>query len=218
MDHGRAMDRGRVALRAVGVAAGIGVLGGLLLLPVTAYALTVAERMPLLYAPVVGAWFLPVVTALVVVCRPGAGLIAATVAGLVMSLGSGFGLLAVPGMVALGVVLELTLAVRLYRRWGNRIFAIGIVVACLLHALSAWRRLDLASAGVPAQVAFVGLLLISALGTLVLARLLARVLDGTAVTRGLGPREASAQPSNRLAEDGGWQYDGGLARKPDTTP
>jgi ABC-type thiamin/hydroxymethylpyrimidine transport system permease subunit len=201
-------------LRAIGVTVAIGVLGGLLLLPVTAYALTVAERMPLLYAPVVGAWFLPVVTALVVVARPGAGIIAATVAGLLMSLGSGLGLLAVPGMVALGVVLEAALAVRLYRRWGNPILVIGIGIACLLHALSAWNRFDLASLGMPAQLAFVGFLLISALGTLVLARLAARVLEGTAVTRGLGPKGGAVQPSDRLAPDVEWQYDGGLATRP----
>ena len=208
------MERRAVYLRAIAVAIGIGVLGGLLLLPVTGYALTVAERMPLLYAPVVGAWFLPVVTALVVVGRPGAGLIAGTVAGLVMSLGTGLGM---PGMIALGAVLELTLAVRLYRRWGNRIVGVGIVVACLLHVLSAWSRLGISSAGIPAQLAFVGLLLISALGTLVLARLIARVLDGSAVTRGLGPRGENGKP-DQLAANAGWQYDGGLARKPDTTP
>jgi ABC-type thiamin/hydroxymethylpyrimidine transport system permease subunit len=212
------MGRGRGVLRALGVAAGIGVLGGLLLLPVTAYALTVAERMPLLYAPVAGAWFLPVVTAMVVVGRPGAGIVAGAVAGLMMSLGAGPGLSSVPGMAALGLLLELTLAARLYRRLGNRIFAVGIVIACLLHALSAWRRLDLASIGIPGQVAFVGLLLISALGTLVLARLAARLLEGSALTRGLGPRPAPSRGDDRVAVGAGWRYDGGLARKPDTTP
>ena len=210
------MRRGTVLARALGVSVGIGVLGGLLLLPVTAYALTVAERMPLLYAPVAGAWFLPVLAAMVVVGRPGAGVLAALVAGLTMSIGSPFGLQGVPGMVALGVVLEVTLAVRLYRHWGNRIFAVGIVVACLLHALSMWRRLDLPSLGIPAAVAFVALLLASALGTLVLARLIARLLEGTALTRGLGPRR---QPEgDQLAVENGWQYDGGLAQRPDTTP
>src|SRR3712207_420301 len=135
------MQSARAWLRAAAVAVGIGALGGVLL-PVTAYALTVAERMPLLYAPVVGAWFLPVLTALVVVGRPGAGVVAGAVAGLVMGLGSEVGLRALPGMVLLGVVLEVVLALGLYRRWGNRIFLVGIFVACTLHVLSAWRRLD----------------------------------------------------------------------------
>jgi hypothetical protein len=212
------MERGGTLLRALGWAIGIGVLGGLMLLPVTAYALTVAERLPLLYAPVVGAWFLPVLTALLVVGRPGAGLVAAGVVGLMMSIGTG-SLQSVPGMLALGLVLELTLAARRYRRWGNRVFAVGIVVACGLHALTAWRRLDLESIGLPAQVAFVALLLTSALGTLVLARLAGRMLEGTRLTRGLGPRQAAAdQAENPVAVVAGWQYDGGLARKPDTTP
>ncbi len=205
-----------VLARALAVTVAIGVLGGLLLLPVTDYALTVAERMPLLYAPVAGAWFLPVLTAMVVVGRPGAGVLAALVAGLTMSIGSPLGLQAVPGMVALGEVLEVTLAVRLYRRWGNAIFGVGIVVACLLHALSAWRRLDLPSLGIPAAVAFVALLLASALGTLVLARLIARMLEARALTRGLGPRGPS--DAGRLAVENGWQYDGGLAQRPEKTP
>lgn len=193
-------------------------LGGLMLLPVTAYALTVSERMPLLYAPVVGAWFLPALTALVVVARPGAGVVAAAVSGLIMSLGSGLGMLAVPGMVALGLVLELTLATRLYRDWENRIFVVGIVLAGVLASASAWRRLDLGSVGIPAQLAFVALLMISALCALILARLAARLLDGSVLTRGLGPRSRRGEESDQVAVDGGWQYDGGLARKPDTTP
>jgi ABC-type thiamin/hydroxymethylpyrimidine transport system permease subunit len=204
--------------RAIGLAVLVGVLGGLLLLPVTGYALTVAQRLPLLYAPVAGAWFLPVVTAMVVVGRPGAGVVAGAVAGLVMSIASPIGLQAIPGMIVLGLVIELTLAARLYRRWGNRILAVGIGIACFLHALSAWRRLDLVSLGIPAQLAFAALLLISALGTLVLARLAARMLEGTALTRGLGPRSTPAQNDDRVAAGAGWQYDGGLARKPDTTP
>ncbi len=210
------MKRGTVLARALGLSMGIGVLGGLLLLPVTAYALTVAERLPLLYAPVVGAWLLPVLTAMVVVGRPGAGVLAALMAGLTMGIGSPIGLQAVPGMVALGVVLEVTLAVRLYRRWGNAIFGVGIVVACLLHAVRVWQRLELPSLGIPAGVAFMALLLVSALGTLLLARLLARLLEGTALTLGLGPR--SLNDADRLAVENGWQYDGGLAQRPETTP
>ena len=210
------MERRAAYLRSLAVAVGIGVLGGLLLLPVTAYAITVAERLPLLYAPVAGAWFLPIVTALVAVGRPGAGVTAGAVAGLVMSVGTEIGLRALPGMVVLGLVLEVVLAIGLYRRWGTRILLTGILIACALHAFSVWRRLDLVSMGIPAQLAFVGLLLISAIGSLALARLAARVLEGTSLMRGLGPRPAPAKPS--LAVDHGWQYDGGLARKPDTTP
>jgi hypothetical protein len=212
------MGRGRGVLRALGVAVGIGVLSGLLLLPVTAYALTVAHRMPLLYAPVAGAWFLPVLTAMVVVGRPGAGVIASGLAGLMMSIGGASALSTVPGMIALGALLELTLAVRLYRWWGNRILAVGVVIACLVYAISAWGKLDLASIGIAAQIAFVALLLISAIGTLVLARLVARLLEGSVLTRGLGPRSAPAEGDDRVAVGAGWQYDGGLASKPETTP
>jgi energy-coupling factor transport system substrate-specific component len=177
-----------VTLRAVGLVVGIGVLGGLLLIPVNTYAATVARGIPLLYAPVVGAWLLPVLTSMLVVRRPGAGLGAAIVAGLVNVPTTSYGLRALVTMAMVGVFVELAIALTLYRRWDRWIFGIAIVVACVLYGFVTWRSLDVGSIGLPAQLAFFALLVLSGLGALVLAVLLARLLEDTPLTRGVPPR------------------------------
>ena len=180
--------RSSVHLRAIAVVLGIGILGGLLLIPVNTYAATVARGVPLLYAPVVGAWLLPVLTSMLTVRRPGAGLVAALVAGLVNVPTTSYGFRALVTMAMIGLFLELAVAVTLYRRWDRWVFAVAIVVACALYGIVTWRSLDVGSIGLPSQVAFFALLVLSGLGSLVLASIAARVLADTRLTRGLAPR------------------------------
>jgi energy-coupling factor transport system substrate-specific component len=185
-------------LRGVAVVLCIGLLGGLLLIPVNTYAATVARGIPLLYAPVVGAWLLPVLTSMLTVRRPGAGLGAAVVAGLVNVPTTSYGLRAFVTMAMIGIFLELAVALTLYRRWDRWIFAIAIAAACVLYGVVTWRSLEVGSIGVPAQLAFFGLLLLSGIGALVLAAVVARMLADTPLTRGVAP-------SPRLrAEAAGW--------------
>jgi energy-coupling factor transport system substrate-specific component len=197
--------------RVIAVVVGIGVLGGLLLIPVNTYAATVARGIPLLYAPVVGAWLLPVLTSMHAVRRPGAGLAAAVVAGLVNVPTTSYGVRALITMVMIGVFLELAIAITLYRRWDRWIFAAAILSACALYSIVTWRSLDVGSIGLPAQLAFFALLMLSGVGALVLAVLAARVL-------GHAPIVAAARPAEPLVTDGGWRYDGRSATKPETTP
>lgn len=190
-----------VTLRAVAVVVGIGVLGGLLLIPVNTYAATVARGIPLLYAPVVGAWLLPVLTSMLTVRRPGAGLGAAVVAGLVNVPTSAYGFRAIITMAMVGVFLELAIAVTRYRRWDRLTFGLAILVACLLYGFVTWRSLDVGSIGLPAQLAFFALLVLSGLGALVLASIFARLLADTPLTRGMAPRRRSSDADGWLMPD-----------------
>ncbi len=197
--------------RAIAVVVGIGIMGGLLLIPVNTYAATVARGIPLLYAPVVGAWLLPVLTSMLTVRRPGAGLAAAVVAGLVNVPTTSYGLRALVTLTMIGIFLELAIAVTLYRRWDRWIFGVAIMAACALYGVITWWSLDVGSIGLSSQLAFFALLVLSGMGALVLAILAARMLTQTPVVNGKREREP-------LVTDGGWRYDGKSATKPGTTP
>ena len=195
------MTERSVVLRTVGLVVGIGLLGGLLLIPVNTYAATVARGIPLLFAPVVGAWLLPVLTSMLTVRRPGAGIGAAVVAGLVNVPTTSYGLRALITMAMVGVFLELAIALTLYRRWDRWIFGVAIVAACVLYGFVTWRSLDVGSLGLPAQLAFFALLVLSGLGALVLAAILERVLSGTRLTRGVTPRPRSGADGWLMPQD-----------------
>jgi energy-coupling factor transport system substrate-specific component len=203
-----------VRLRTLAIALGIGLLGGILLIPVNTYAATVARGIPLLYAPVVGAWLLPAVTSMLAVRRPGAGLLAALVAGLVNVPTTSYGFRALVTMAMVGVFLELAIAVTLYRRWDRRIFAVAIVVACVLYGFVTWRSLDVGSIGLPAQLAFFALLVMSGLGALVLAAIAARVMAQSPLV----PAHRGSDEPEPMVTDAGWRYDGRSATKPETIP
>jgi energy-coupling factor transport system substrate-specific component len=192
------VNRRTVYLRTLAVAVGIGVLGGLLLIPVNAYAVKVAPMIPLLYAPIVGVWLLPVVTSMLTLRRPGAGIVTALVAGFVNLPLATYGFRAFLSMVVIGVFLELAIALTLYRRWGKPVFAVALAVASILVAALTWRGLRLESAELPEQVAFVALLIAGVEGSLVLAALFARLLEETRLTRGLAPRGRPTRSSERL--------------------
>ena len=208
------MERRAVYLRSLTVAAGIGVLGALLLLPVSAYAVTIAPGAPLLYAPIVGLWALPVLTSMLALRRPGAGMVTALVAGLLNLPFGPYGVRALLSVVAVALVLELAAALTRYRRWNPSYFAIVLAAAVVLFAGLAWRAYGLDGAGVPVQLAFVALELVSMQGSLVLAAMLARLIEHSPAGRWARAPEGRAH----VAEGAGWRYDGGLARKPDTTP
>jgi energy-coupling factor transport system substrate-specific component len=191
----------KVYLRTLAVAVGIGVLGGLLLIPVSAYGVRIAPELPLLYAPAVGAWMLPVLTSMLTLRRPGAGLLTALVAGLVNLPVASYGFRAFLSMVIVGLFLELAIAVTLYRRWSKPVFAVALAVGSLLFGLAAWRGLGLDTAGLPIQVLFLTLMVLSSEGALVLAALFARLLEDTRLARGLQPRGRVTRSNKRLALD-----------------
>ncbi|WP_157981614.1 ECF transporter S component [Protaetiibacter intestinalis] len=190
---------GRFTTRYLLSCAAIGVAGGLLLIPANLYAATVAKGVPLLYAPVVGVWILPVVVALALLRRPGAGVLSALVAGLVTIPASPNGAAAVITMLMIGVLLELPFAVLLYRRWHPAIFLSAAVVLAVLYGFVTWRSLDVASLAPWAQATFIALLLVSAVVGTLLGRAIARAVERTGVTRGIsytGPKPtADAAPA-----------------------
>lgn len=165
--------------------AAIGVAGGLLLIPANLYAGTVAKGVPLLYAPIVGVWILPVIVALALLRRPGAGLLTAFVAGLVTIPASPNGTGAVITMLLIGVLLELPFAVLLYRRWHPAVFLAATVVIAVLYGFVTWRSLNVAALAPWAQVTFVALLIVSGVAGTLLGLLLARRVERTGVTRGI---------------------------------
>jgi energy-coupling factor transport system substrate-specific component len=192
-----------VIVRAVGLVVVLGLLGGLLLIPVNTYAATVARGIPLLYAPVVGAWLLPVLTSMLTIRRPGAGIGAAIVAGLVNVPTTSYGLRALVTMAMIGLFLELAVALTRYRRWDRWIFGVAIIAACVLYGFVTWRSLDVGSIGFPAQLAFFALLVLSGLGALILAVVIARLLADTPLTRGVAPRPRSTGADGwRMPNDG----------------
>jgi len=212
--EGAFVGRGSVHWRAIAVVFGIGILGGLLLVPVNTYAATVARGIPLLYAPVVGAWLLPVLTSMLTVRRPGAGIVAALVAGLVNVPTTSYGFRALVTMAMIGLFLELAVALTLYRRWDRWTFGVAIVVACALYGVVTWRSLDVGSMDPLSQLAFFACLVLSGLGALVIALTAARLLRQS-------PHLSGAVPADRrrpLVTDGGWRYDGKSATRPETTP
>lgn len=211
------MERRDAYLRSLAVAAGIGVVSALLLIPVSAYAVTIAPDAPLLYAPIVGLWALPVLTSMLALRRPGVGMVTALVAGVLnLPLGA-YGARALLSVVAVALILELAVGAAGYRRWRKSYFAIVLAVAVLLLAGLAWRGLGLDRAGMPVQLAFVALELISVQGAVVLAGVLSRLIEHSPAGRWAVARGAAAR-SRQVAGGDGWQYDGGLAKKPDTTP
>ena len=212
------MERRAAYLRSLAVAAGIGVLGALLFIPVSAYAVTIAPDAPLLYAPIVGLWTLPVLASVLALRRPGVGMLTALVAGLASMPLSGYGYRALLSAVAVALVLEIALALARYRRWDKTYLAIVLAIEVLVLNAIGWGtllRLDAAPLGV--QLAYLPISLISVGGALVLAALLARLIENSSVGRWVAAPDGAGEAA-RVAGASGWQYDGGLAKRPDTTP
>ncbi|WP_168200377.1 ECF transporter S component [Protaetiibacter larvae] len=186
---------GRFTTRYLLSCAAIGVAGGLLLIPANLYAGTVAKGVPLLYAPIVGVWILPVVIALALLRRPGAGVLTALIAGIVTIPSSPNGAGAVITMLMIGVLLELPFAVLLYRRWHPAIFLVATAVLAALYGFVTWRSLDVASQPTWAQITFVALLIVSGLVGAVVGLAIARAVERTGVTRGVS-RDRTAQATS----------------------
>ena len=180
--------------------AAIGVAGGLLLIPVNNYAATIAKGVPLLYAPVVGFWLLPVIVSMVLLRRPAAGVLAALFAGLVNVPTTPYGAQAVVTMVMIGVLVELPFAVTLYKRWGYWLFAGTVLVISALYGGVTWRSLDLASLATWAQVTFFALLIGSGQLAVFLGHLVARRVEKTGVTRGVSRPQAVSSRTEREVE------------------
>ena len=180
--------------------AAIGVAGGLLLIPVNNYAATIAKGVPLLYAPVVGFWLLPVIVSMVLLRRPAAGVLAALFAGLVNVPTTPYGAQAVVTMVMIGVLVELPFAVTLYKRWGYWLFAGTVLVISALYGGVTWRSLDLASLATWAQVTFFALLIGSGQLAVFLGHLVARRVETTGVTRGVSRPQAVSSRTEREVE------------------
>jgi len=187
---------GRFTTRYLLTCAAVGVAGGLLLIPANLYAGTVAKGIPLLYAPIVGIWVLPVVVALALLRRPGAGVITALIAGIVTIPSSPNGVGAVITMLMIGALLELPFAVLLYRRWHPAVFLVATVVLAVLYGFVTWRSLDVASQPAWAQVTFIALLIVSGAAGAIVGLVVARAVERTGVTRGVSrPRGAASTPT-----------------------
>ena len=180
--------------------AAIGVAGGLLLIPVNNYAATIAKGVPLLYAPVVGFWLLPVIVSMVLLRRPAAGVLAALFAGLVNVPTTPYGPQAVVTMVMVGVLVELPFAVTLYRRWGYWPFAGTVLVISGLYGAVTWTSLNVASLAPWAQVTFFVLLIGSGQLAVWLGHLVARGVEKTGVTRGVSRPQAVSSRTGRTLE------------------
>ena len=180
--------------------AAMGVAGGLLLIPVNNYAATIAKGVPLLYAPVVGFWLLPVIVSMVLLRRPAAGVLAALFAGLVNVPTTPYGPQAVVTMLMVGVLVELPFAATLYRRWGYWLFAGVVLVISALYGGVTWNSLNVASLAPWAQITFFALLVGSGQLAVFVGHLVARRVEQTGVTRGVSRPQAVSSRAGRTLE------------------
>lgn len=172
--------------------AAIGAAGGVLLIPANNIAAAISAALPLLYAAIVGVWVVPSVVALDLIRRPGAAVLTSLFAGLVLVPFTPYGVRSVITCLIFGVILELPFLVTRYRRWSPWIFVASTVVLLSLYSLLAYRTYDVGSFPLWAQIAFFGLMLVSALLFTGLSLLLASRLRTAGVARALRRQNAPA--------------------------
>lgn len=176
--------------------AAIGAAGGVLLVPINHIA-AAAVVLPLLYAPLVGFWILPVVVALALLRRPLAGVLTSLIAGLITIPFQPYGASAVITTVMVGVAIELFFAITLYRVWRWWLFALAAVLMGALYSYTAYISFDIAAMGVWMAVAFYVLMIGSSLGFTLLGLSVAKRLTAAGVARGLAPKAVSREVPQR---------------------
>ena len=202
------MRRMNVPTRLLLTCAAIGAAAGLLLIPAFVLSTTVAPAIPLLYAAFAGIWSVPFVVAIALLRQPGVALLTSLIAGLINAVLTPQGPSAILTCLMIGAMVEIPLALGLYRSFRPWIFYVGAGAFALPYALYSMPFLGVDQFPLWAQIAYPTLSVLSNLAGVWLGLLIAGRLERTGVARGLQrpvrrvkatdattPTDATAEPS-----------------------
>lgn len=175
-----------VPTRVLLTCAAIGTAGGLLLVPVSLVSIAIGPIAPLAFAVLSGLWNTPFVLALALLRRPGVALLASLFAGIVNAILTPVGASAILTCLMVGAMVEIPLALGLYRSWRAWIFYVGGAVFALAYALYSMAYLGAADWAPWTQVAYLVLSIGSSLGSVWLGRFIAARLAAAGLGRGTG--------------------------------
>jgi len=180
----------RITTRYLLTCAALGVAGGLVLMPVfIVFSAAAVAAAPIVYAIVVGIWFLPGALAQSLLRRGGAAALTMLVAGLVCVPFTPYGWSAVASTLTVGVLQELPFLVTLYRYWKAWLVYLWALLVGVAYSFLLWSSYG---AGVlpdwmlAVMTPVVG---VSALFFTWLGRFLGNRVARTGVARGLQPPE-----------------------------
>ena len=165
--------------------AAIGAAAGLLLVPAFVLSTTVAPAIPLLYAAFAGIWSIPFVVALALLRQPGVALLTSLIAGLINAVLTPQGPSAILTCLMIGAMVEIPIAIGLYRSFRPWIFYVGAGAFALPYALYSMPFLGVDRFPLWAQIAYPTLSVLSNLAGVWLGLLIADRLERTGVARGL---------------------------------
>lgn len=114
--------------RTIMTCAAIGVAGSVFLVPAYLVMATMVVTVPPVAAAVHGFYYLPQLVALALLRRPGVGVLASTVGGLICVPLSSLGWLALVLQFVGGVLMEVPFLLTRYRRWGTPMFVASAAV------------------------------------------------------------------------------------------
>ncbi|TDE56531.1 hypothetical protein E1295_10210 [Nonomuraea mesophila] len=129
--------------RTIMIAAAVGVVFGLLLIPANIYTLAMTMTYPLLGAVTWGLWGMAAYVAVGLLRRFGVGILANVVAGLVSGPLTGYGWALAATMLFWGLVIELPFLITRYRRFPVAIFLGTGAFIGLANAAMGWGPLGL---------------------------------------------------------------------------
>lgn len=156
-------DRAGFSTRDLLVVAAIGVATVVVIVPVTYVTLAIETTMPVAVMWTFGIWLVPAYLAIGLTRRPGAGLLAMLVVGLVQAPFVPFGWAAVVFQLGLGIPVELVFALTRYRRFGSVIHAVSGALVGLVFLPLAWVPYDLGSLAPGIQIVAVASQIVSGL-------------------------------------------------------
>ncbi|MGO1539251.1 MAG: ECF transporter S component [Leucobacter sp.] len=166
----------------------IGVGGGLLLMPVfIIFSAAAVAAAPIVYAVVVGVWFLPGALAQNLLRRGGAALLTMLIAGLVSVPFTPYGWAAVASTLTVGVLQEVPFVFTLWRYWKAWLVYLWALVIGVAYAYLLWGTYGAGILPDWMLAVMMPVVVVSALLFTWLGRYLAGRVARTGVARGLQP-------------------------------
>lgn len=165
--------------------AAIGVVSGIILLPIFALFSSAAIAVaPLLYPVLLGFWFFAGTLMQTLTHRPGVALLTTLIAGLAIGPFTPYGFSTVLSTATVGLCQELPFLATLYRKWPSWLFYVSNAVIAFVYSFPA-QAMFAAETAEWVRLAVYPLAALSAVVTTWLARSLAKKLAQTGATRGL---------------------------------
>jgi energy-coupling factor transport system substrate-specific component len=165
--------------------AAIGVAGGLVFVLDGLVSGTVAAVLPFLYGATIGAYFLPGAIAMSLLRRPGVALLAAVIAGIVVTPFTPIFIRAIAATALIGALQELPFAVTAYRKRPIWLLYLGAGLAGIVLGTVVYIAFDVATLELWMQVASWAASVGSPLLFTAAGHAIARAVASTGVARGL---------------------------------